>query len=68
MTAKPTPSKSVDITTAPIRLFKNKLRGAVFCFISRNVNDRRIGNFSDFFFSEVLASVMILGRNSLKFV
>ena len=35
-TAAPSPSESGDITTAPLRLLKNKCHGTALCLISLN--------------------------------
>ena len=79
-TAAPRPSESGDITTAPQRLLKNKFHGTVLCLMSLNDPSDRVCFFGALahslytrnsldLFSEVLASVLILGRNSLlKFV
>ena len=41
-TAAPSPSESGDITTAPLRLLKNKFHGTVLCFISLNDPSDRV--------------------------
>ena len=41
-TAAPSPSESRDITTAPLRLLKNKFHGAVLCLISLNDPSNRV--------------------------
>ena len=41
-TAAPSPSESGDITTAPLRLLKNKFHGTVLCLISLNDPSDRV--------------------------
>ena len=41
-TAAPSPSESGDITTAPLRLLKNKFHGTVLCLISLNDTSDRV--------------------------
>ena len=41
-TAAPSPSDSGDITTAPLRLSKNKFHGSVLCLISLNDPSDRV--------------------------
>ena len=38
----PSPSESGDITTAPLRLLKNKFHGTVLCLISLNDPSDRV--------------------------
>ena len=42
MTAAPSPSESGDITTALLRLFKNKFHGTILCLISLNDPSDRV--------------------------
>ena len=42
MTAAPSPSESGDITTAPLRLLKNKFHGTVLCLIALNDPSDRV--------------------------
>ena len=41
-TTAPSPSESGDITTAPLRLLKNKFHGTVLCLISLNDPSYRV--------------------------
>ena len=63
-TAAPSPSRSGDITTAPLRLLKNKFHGTVLCLISLNDPSDRVFLVFFFFFFFVfvflVASALII--------